>query len=153
MERVDRMEQWELDLIARVRQLARGPWTERAARYDRDGSFPRENLDDYDHWPVRRDLFRQNYRAWNEPGWKPNAAELHLITHGCRPYYKKVGVWAQCLQHPMYVQSLESPRPALIPPGRWLCIGVQGEPYHMNDREFRSRYIVPEDEASPHAAL
>jgi alkylation response protein AidB-like acyl-CoA dehydrogenase len=46
MERVDRMEQWELDLIARVRQLARGPWTERAARYDRDGSFPRENLDD-----------------------------------------------------------------------------------------------------------
>ncbi len=117
------------------------------------GTEPRENLDDYDHWPVRRDLFRQNYRAWNEPGWKPNAAELHLITHGCRPYYKKVGVWAQCLQRPMYVQSLESPRPVLIPPGRWLCIGVQGEPYHMNDREFRSRYIVPEDEASPHAAL
>ncbi|MCC7088102.1 MAG: acyl-CoA/acyl-ACP dehydrogenase [Dehalococcoidia bacterium] len=40
------MEQWELDLIAKVRDLARGPWTERAARYDREGSFPRENLDE-----------------------------------------------------------------------------------------------------------
>src|SRR3990167_7452927 len=40
------MEQWELDLIAKVRDLARGPWTERAARHDREGSFPRENLDE-----------------------------------------------------------------------------------------------------------
>ena len=113
------------------------------------GSEAKDDLDDYDHWPVRRDLFRQNYRAWDEPGWQPNAAELHLLSRGCRPFYKKVGVWAQCMRYPLYIQSLESPRPVLLPPGRWLCIGAQGEPYHMNDHEFRSRYIVPKDATSP----
>lgn len=107
------------------------------------GDTAYDNLDDYDHWPVKRDLFRQNYRRWDEPDWKPTNPEVFLLAHGCRPFYKAVGVWAQRLARNLYVQSLESQRPVLIPPGRWLCIGVQGEPYHMNDRDFRSRYIVP----------
>lgn len=107
------------------------------------GDTPYDDLDDYNHWPVKRELFRQNYRRWDEPDWKPSLAEIFLLAHGCRPFYKAVGVWAQPLTRNLYVQSLESQRPVLIPPGRWLCVGVQGEPYHMNDRDFRSRYIVP----------
>jgi hypothetical protein len=92
---------------------------------------------------VRRDLFRQTYRQWDEPDWKPNAAENHLMENGCRPFYKAVGVWAKRLRKSAYVQSLESPEPVLVPPGRWLCIGTEGEPYNMNDGNFRTRYIVP----------
>ncbi len=103
----------------------------------------REKLDDYDHWPVRRDLFSQTYRQWDEPGWKPNAAEAHLMKNGCQPYYKAAGVWAKRLHRPTYVQSLESPEPVLVPPSRWLCIGTEGEPYNMNDENFRTRYVVP----------
>ena len=40
------MENWELELIGRVRELARGPWIERAAGYDRNGEFPRQNVDE-----------------------------------------------------------------------------------------------------------
>jgi alkylation response protein AidB-like acyl-CoA dehydrogenase len=40
------MEAWELELVGKVRELARGPWQERAAGYDREGSFPRENIDE-----------------------------------------------------------------------------------------------------------
>ncbi|MEJ5221205.1 MAG: acyl-CoA dehydrogenase family protein, partial [Tepidiforma sp.] len=40
------MEPWEEDLVAKVRELARGPWQERAAVYDREGRFPRENIDE-----------------------------------------------------------------------------------------------------------
>lgn len=36
----------EKELVAAVRELARGPFTERAARYDRDGAFPHENMAD-----------------------------------------------------------------------------------------------------------
>jgi hypothetical protein len=106
------------------------------------GSVRLEHLEDYDHWPVRRDLFRENYRPWDEAGWLPNPAEEHLLLNGCRPFYKVVGVWAQYLTRALYVQSLESPRPVLVPPGRWLCVGVRGEPYHMNDEEFHNRYML-----------
>ena len=40
------MDAWELELIEKVRELARGPWQERAAVYDREGRFPRENIDE-----------------------------------------------------------------------------------------------------------
>lgn len=103
----------------------------------------RPNPDDYDHWPVRRDIFFKNYKAWDEPAWKPNPAEKHLLSLGCQPYYKHQGVWAQRLRKPRVVQSLESPEPVEIPPGRWLIIGVEGEPYSTSDEEFRERYEVP----------
>jgi hypothetical protein len=103
---------------------------------------PKASLDDYEHWPVRRDLFRQNYKPWDERNWKPNQAETHLMMNGCRPYYKAVGVWAQRLKTDIYVQSLESPHPVLVPPGRWLCIGAKGEPYNMSDESFNERYVV-----------
>lgn len=40
------LETWELELIEKVRAMARGPWLERAARYDRAGAFPRENVNE-----------------------------------------------------------------------------------------------------------
>ena len=73
------------------------------------GNVIHENLDEYDHWPVRRDLFRQTYRQWDDPDWKPNEVEVYLINHGFRPFYKAAGVWAKRLRRPVYVQSLESP--------------------------------------------
>lgn len=102
-----------------------------------------ESLDEYEHWPVRRDVFVKNYRPWNEPNWQPTASEKHLMSRGCRPYFKAVGVWARRLRHSVMVQSLESPQPVLVPAGRWLCIGSHGEPYNMNNANFRSRYVVP----------
>ncbi len=111
--------------------------------YSLDDNTVHENLEDYDHWPVRRDLFRRTYKPWDEPGWKPNEAELHLIMHGCRPYYKYKGVWALKLPIGIYVQSLESPEPVLVPKGRWLCIGTEGEPYNMSEENLRARYVMP----------
>lgn len=40
------MEQWETDLIAQVRDLARTKFAERAAEIDREGKFPRQNVDE-----------------------------------------------------------------------------------------------------------
>ncbi len=111
------------------------------------GEAAQENLDNYEHWPVKVELFRQNYKKWDEPDWQPNPAEIQLLTNGCRPYYKAVGVWALKLPLGIYVQSLESPEPVVVPAGRWLCIGVEGEPYNMNDDNFHTRYVVPAQQA------
>jgi hypothetical protein len=105
----------------------------------------KDQVEDYDHWPVQRELFRETYKPWDDKMWRPNDAEAHLMEHGCRPYYKATGVWALRLPISIYVQSLESPEPAVVPRGRWLCIGSQGEPYNMNDEQIHSRYIVPEN--------
>ena len=101
--------------------------------------------DEYDHWPVRSDIFFKNYRPWDEPEWKPNEAEQHLLDLGCYPYYKIEGVWAQRLRQSRKAQSLESPEAIEVPAGRWLIIGSKGEPYNNTDDEFRKRYIVPQD--------
>ncbi|HEX2905522.1 MAG TPA: hypothetical protein VHO69_01580, partial [Phototrophicaceae bacterium] len=60
------------------------------------------SIEDYDHWPVRADLFRQNYRPWTEAGWRPNPVEIFLMTQGCRPFYKTVGIWAQRLRRALF---------------------------------------------------
>ncbi|MCZ2112024.1 MAG: acyl-CoA dehydrogenase family protein, partial [Dehalococcoidia bacterium] len=38
------MEQWEVDLIAKVRELSRTKFAERAAAIDREGRYPVENF-------------------------------------------------------------------------------------------------------------
>ena len=111
--------------------------------YNPGDGTKKAGVDDYDHWPIVRGLFRKTYRPWDDIQWQPNAAESHLIAHGCRPFYKHTGVWALRLAHPVSIQSLESKEPVEVPPGRWLVIGSQGEPYHMSDSEFCQRYVVP----------
>ena len=106
------------------------------------GDVVQPRIDDYDHWPVRADLFKATYRPWDETPWKPSPTEVHLMRGGCRPYYKIAGVWALRLARPIYIQSLESPEPVLVPAGRWLVIGSKGEPYHISDEKFRARYVV-----------
>ncbi len=103
----------------------------------------RPTLDDYDHWPVRREIFEADYAPWDEPDRTTTPAEMHLLRQGCKPYYKRAGVWARRLTKPTYVHSLESTEPVLYPPGAWLLIGSQGEPWATDDQSFRSRYIVP----------
>ena len=109
------------------------------------GKTVHANPDEYDHWPVRRDIFFKTYKPWPKEGWEPNDAEKHLMELGCLPYYKDQGVWAQRLHKGRQVQSLESPQPVEIPAGRWLLIGSKGEPYSTTNDEFRKRYIVPQD--------
>lgn len=104
----------------------------------------KQDPDEYEHWPVRRDIFFRNYKLWDAPDWEPTPAEKHLKSLGCRAYYKSLGVWAQRLREGRQVQSLESPAPVTIPPGYWLIIGVAGEPYSTPDGDFRERYIVPQ---------
>jgi hypothetical protein len=106
------------------------------------GDTIQPNLDDYDHWPCELDIFKETYKPWDEPDWWPTPVESDLMSRGCMPYYKFTGVWAKKLTQPTYVQSLESPAPALIPPGQWLVIGAEGAPYHMNDAAFTSRYTL-----------
>lgn len=106
------------------------------------GQEAKASVDDYDQWPVRLDLFKQNYKPWDDIRWKPTPAEAHLWKHGCKPFYKAAGVWAMRLGKPVYIQSLESPEPVLVEAGRWLCIGAKGEPYHMDNKKFTSHYIV-----------
>ena len=116
--------------------------------YDPEGGARRPDIGSYDHWPVQRDLFNKTYKIWDDLRWMPNDAELHLILYGCRPYYKYKGVWAMQLEKPVLIQSLESPKPVEVPPGRWLIIGSEGEPYHMQDRKFRERYQVTTQQQS-----
>jgi hypothetical protein len=101
-------------------------------------------LADYDHWPVRFDLFHKNHSPWPQESWKPNPAEKHLMQNGCRPYYKSTPAWAKRLKTGVMVESLESQQPTRIPPGRWLVIGIEGEPYHTADDKFRQQYVVPD---------
>jgi hypothetical protein len=110
--------------------------------YDPDTATRKANIDAYDHWPVNRELFRKTYKPWDDVTWQPSEAEAHLIAHGCRPFYKHTGVWALRLTHSVPIQSLESKEPVQVPPGRWLIIGSHGEPYHMSDDKFRSRYLI-----------
>lgn len=108
------------------------------------GNEIKTHLADYNHWSVKPNVFVQTYKKWDDLDWVPTAPQLHLIQRGCRPYYKFVGVHARRLTSPTLIQSQESPDPALIPAGAWLVIGVNGEPWHMTDNAFRSRYQVPQ---------
>jgi hypothetical protein len=107
------------------------------------GEVVHEKLEEYEHWPVRGDLFRQTYKRWRHKGWHATPQEQFLLGHGCLPFYKDTGIWAMVLPINIYVQSLESSEPIIVPKGRWLAVGSQGEPYHMSDEDFRARYIVP----------
>jgi hypothetical protein len=106
------------------------------------GDTVQPSLDDYEHWPVQRELFLATYTQWDEVPYQPTPPEAHLMRLGCRPYYKHQGVWAMRLRKPIYVQSMESPQPVLVPAGRWLCIGREGEPYHMSEDSFSERYLL-----------
>ncbi|MBN1963224.1 MAG: hypothetical protein JW910_01170 [Anaerolineae bacterium] len=102
----------------------------------------RENLDDYDHWPVRRDLFDATYAAWEVPDQTASPGVMHLMELGCQPYYKFAGAWAKRVQEPTRIQSLESEEPITVPPGGWVLIGQAGEPWSQSDDEFRARYLA-----------
>jgi hypothetical protein len=110
--------------------------------YDPGDGQKKKRINEYDHWPVRPDLFEQTYRRWDVPRWKPNPAAEHLMRNGCRPYYKFAGVWAKQLLEPTYIQSVESDEPVLAPAGMWIALGSKNEPWYMEDETFRSRYVV-----------
>lgn len=102
------------------------------------------SLDEYEHWPVQRDLFDKTYAPWDEPDHETTPAEQHLRAAGCKPYYKSAGVWAKRIDEPHFVLTLESRGSVIIPAGAWVCIGEAGEPWSQDDDEFRSRYVVDE---------
>lgn len=106
----------------------------------------RAQLADLEQWPVRRDLFERDYRPWDEA--LPQLAGLDaLLQAGCRPWHKVRGVWAQRLTEAQCVQSLESARAVSVAAGHWLLIGLSGEPWHMDEAAFRSRYQPPGEAA------
>lgn len=107
------------------------------------GTVVRQNLDDYEPRPIEPHIFRETYRRWDDPSWRPSPPEAHLMKLGCKPYYKIVGVWAKRLREPLWVQSIESPKPILAPAGAWLCVGTAGEPWTVTDEWFHHRYITP----------
>jgi hypothetical protein len=108
------------------------------------GTQVRLKLNEYDHWPVRPDLFFSSYKPWDVVGWTPSAPQQHLMRLGCKPCYKFQGVWAKLVSTPTQVQSVESPAPVMVPKGAWILIGGSGEPYAQSDPLFRSHYVVPE---------
>lgn len=104
----------------------------------------RAHPDEHEHWPVRRELFEKNYRPWDEV--LPDLADLPLFFQaGCSAWYKHGGIWAQRLATRQLIQSLESATPVQVAAGQWLLIGSAGEPWHMNDAAFRSRYRAATD--------
>ena len=107
------------------------------------GHVVRPNPDDYDHWPVRPDIFKATYRAWDVANWSPSAPEQHLLRLGCSPYYKFTGMWAKLVTEPIRVKSIESSEGVEVPAGMWLAIGTMGEPWYMTEDKLRARYIVP----------
>ncbi len=108
------------------------------------GTEVQKSLNDYDHWPCRPDIFFSNYKPWDEPDWRPTPAQRDVMRYKCKPCYKYRGVWAKKLSTPIYVQTVESTQPTLIPAGAWLGIGDSGDPYSMTDEIIKARYILPE---------
>jgi hypothetical protein len=98
-------------------------------------------LDDYKPRPIEPDIFAVTYRPWDEPIWRPTPTQSHLRRLGCLPYYKFASVWAKQLTAPTWVQSIESSKPSLVAPGKWLCVGMEGEPWSMTDAWFRVHYL------------
>lgn len=96
-------------------------------------------LRDYHHWPVEPNIFNATYKEWDEP-IELTPPMKHLMKLGCQPYYKAAGVWAKDLDEDVYIQSLEHEKPVLVQKDRYLAIGSEGEPYHLSDTSFNSRY-------------
>jgi len=109
------------------------------------GQTVRETLHGYSHWPVRPDHFRDLYRVWHDPGWEPTPTEKHLMSLGCSPYVRHVGVWARKLEQATTVRSIESKEAVVVPAGAWLCVAARGSawgaPYSMDDEAFHARYV------------
>lgn len=100
----------------------------------------RERLNDYKHWPVEPEIFDQTYLLWDEDNWEPSPASRHLMSLGCRPFYKATGIWARKLEDDVYVQSKEHVEPVKVGTGMYIAIGQDGEPYTMGDITIHSRY-------------
>lgn len=109
------------------------------------GTELRQHLHEYEPRPIEPHIFEKTYLVWDDPAWKPSTTQAHLLTMGCKPYYKIAGVWAKHLREDTYVQSIESSHPSLAPVGAWLCVGIAGEPWSVTDAWFRSRYVIPHD--------
>ena len=107
------------------------------------GDTKYDTLDEYHHWPVEPQIFAETYHAW-EKHWQPSPSEQHLMQNGCKPFYKAAGVWAQEIQEPIFMQSLEHEEPVIAEEGRVLAIGAQGEPYSMSRESFERRYELPQ---------
>jgi hypothetical protein len=107
------------------------------------GDSVKTALTDYDPRPIEPQVFALTYSPWDEPDWQPTPSQAHLLSLGCKPYYKIAGVWAKQLKRPTLVQSLESEVPATAPVGAWLCIGTAGEPWSVTADWFQTRYQVP----------
>lgn len=112
--------------------------------YDPGDGQRKKRIYEYEHWPVRPDLFDATYKRWDVPRWIPNEAEKHLMMMGCRPHYKWAGVWAKQLHEPTYVQSVESDEPVLAPAGMWIALGAKNEPWYIEEDTFQGRYIIPD---------
>jgi hypothetical protein len=98
------------------------------------------NLDSYYHWPVEPYIFDDTYRPWDQREWLPTQTEKHLMSLGCKPYYKYASIWAKKLDESTWMQSPEHLEPVVVESGRYLVIGAKGEPYTMSAKEFYSRY-------------
>lgn len=106
------------------------------------GTRTQRKLMAYDYWSVKPTIFRKTYRTWDDDEWMPTPPQAHLVSFGCRPYFKFKGAWAKHLRIPTVVQSVESPMPIQVPAGAWLIIGEKGEPWHSDADTFARRYIV-----------
>jgi hypothetical protein len=106
----------------------------------------KKNLYDYNHWPVAPDHFADTYLEWDDPTWKSNRGEKHLMSLGCKPYYNAVGVWAKKLTQSQWIQNPEQNKPFEVPAGAWLLLGAKGSamgvPYWSTDKGFKGRFII-----------
>jgi hypothetical protein len=106
----------------------------------------KKNLYDYNHWPVAPDHFADTYLEWDDPTWKPNRGEKHLMSLGCKPYYNAAGVWAKKLTQPQWIQNPEQNKPFEVPAGAWLLLGAKGSamgvPYWSTDKGFKGRFFI-----------
>ncbi len=110
------------------------------------GWLKRKSLYDYFHWPVAPDHFADLYLEWDEPDWKFNWGQKHLMLLGCKPYYNAVGVWGKKLTQPQWIQSVENEKPFEVPAGAWLFLGAKGSakgaPYWGLGNGFSKKFIV-----------
>ena len=97
------------------------------------------------HWPVAADIFATTYKVIYAPYDELSPAEQSLADQGCFAATKNEGTYATLLTDDVYIRGLEHPDdepPVLVPAGRWLIIGPDGEPYNTTNEKFAELYFV-----------
>jgi hypothetical protein len=118
----------------------------------RDGYTQYNGIASLKFWPVSPAAYYKTYSpfpvsfpyAYGEIGTDTQFSFVErdlVMAGGFSPVFKSVGVWAKEVVSPTVIVGLEHEGTFNeVPIGNMLALGVDGEPYHMSETEFKRLY-------------